>query len=337
MELIIWDMRKEETMKERIIAEKNKILVVKTGSHMYGTNTPTSDEDYVGIFMPTEEYVYGFRRMEEVDMSVKDKDENGKNTQDAIDIKYYEFRKFVKLAMENNPNILEILFAPQENIVYINEFGTELLEMAKRFPHQGAKQKFLGYAFSQKHKMFVKKDNYFDLLKAVEFLKSKDSVLPWSLWEVEKDMDKSIFKKQINKLSGKIDFYQVGDINLMPSITVKNAIKMIEDRLGKVGNREELYLKHAYDTKFAMHLVRLMMEGAFLLKKGYLQFPFDEKGKEILMGIRRGEWTIEDILESAGSLEAIIENEGIETSLPAKPRFEEIEAYVIQTIKRFLK
>lgn len=320
-------------MKERTLAEKNKILVVKTGSHMYGTNTPTSDEDFVGIFMPSEEYVYGFKKMEEVDMSVKDKDENGRNTKEAVDIKYYEFRKFVKLAMENNPNILEILFAPPQNIVYINEFGTELIEMRERFPYQGAKQKFLGYAFSQKHKMFIKKDNYFDLLKAKEFLASK--VGSFSLWEVEGDMDKSVFVKQLNKLSGKTDFYQVGDINLMPGLTVKNALGVIEERLEKVGNREELYLKHAYDTKFAMHLVRLMMEGMQLLTYGQLEFPFKEDALSTLKEIRAGHFSIEFIIQLANEMERKIE--GITSPLPEKPRYEEIEAYVIQTIKRFLK
>jgi len=320
-------------MNERDLAEKNKILVVKTGSHMYGTNTPTSDEDFVGIFMPSEEYVYGFKRMDEVDFSVKDKDENGRNTKDAIDVKYYEFRKFVKLAMENNPNILEILFAPESNIVFINDLGRELLNMAKVFPYQGCKQKFLGYAFAQKHKMFVKKDNYFDLLKAKEFLKSKDS--PWSLWEVEKDMDKSVFKKQINKLSGKIDFYQVGDINFMPSISIKNAIKMIEERLDKVGNREELYLKHAFDTKFAMHLVRLMIEGTMLLDKGFLEFPFSDYVKEFLMTIRNGEKSIDEVLTTATYYEELIEK--IESPLPEKPRYDEIEEFVIKTMKEFLK
>lgn len=140
-------------MKEREIAEKNKILVVRTGSHLYGTNRPESDEDFVGIFMPSEEYVYGFKRVDEVDMSIHSKDENNRNTKDAIDIKYYEFRKFVKLAMENNPNILEILFVNKENIIYVNEIGQKLLDMAERFPHQGAKQKFTGYALSQKGKL----------------------------------------------------------------------------------------------------------------------------------------------------------------------------------------
>jgi hypothetical protein len=328
-------------MNERHIAEKNKILVVKTGSHMYGTNTPESDEDFVGIFMPSEEYVYGFKRVDEVDMSVKDKNENGKNTKDAIDIKYYEFRKFVKLAMENNPNILEILFAPKENIIFYNDIGAELIRSAWMFPHQGAKQKFLGYAFSQKHKMFIKKDNYFDLIKAKEFLKrfapTPDHVgNSFSLWELEQcEMDKSVFVKQLNKRSGKTDFYAVGDINLMPSITVNNALKIVEERLDKVGNREELYLKHAYDTKFAMHLIRLMMEGAFLLKNGFLEFPFDDEGKKILMAIRNGEFAIEEVLKMADTIELNIEN--FISSLPEKPMYDLIEDYVITTIKEFLK
>jgi predicted nucleotidyltransferase len=76
---------------------------MNTGSHLYGTNTPTSDIDICGIVMPSIEEVYGFEKMEEFDLSITDKDSSGKNTKDAVDIKYYEFRKFVKLAMENNP------------------------------------------------------------------------------------------------------------------------------------------------------------------------------------------------------------------------------------------
>ena len=108
-------------MNERIIAEKNKILELVTGSFLYGTDTETSDKDYYGIFMPEIEYVIGFRRCEEVDFSVIKKDANDKNTADSIDRKFYEFRKFIKLAMENNPNIIEILFVNKINTLFIND------------------------------------------------------------------------------------------------------------------------------------------------------------------------------------------------------------------------
>ena len=140
-------------MNERQMAEKNKILEVVSGSFLYGTNTETSDKDYVGIFMPNVEYILGFKRCDEVDFSTISKDEKNKNTQAAVDMKLYEFRRFVKLAMENNPNILEILFVNEENRIFCNDIGKELLAIKCLFPHQGAKQRFLGYAVSQRHKM----------------------------------------------------------------------------------------------------------------------------------------------------------------------------------------
>ena len=84
-------------------ARKNRILEIRSGSHLYGTNTPESDEDFVGIFMPPEEYVYGLQSVQEVDLGIKDKHADGKNTADAVDRKLYEFRKFVNLAQGEQP------------------------------------------------------------------------------------------------------------------------------------------------------------------------------------------------------------------------------------------
>ena len=36
------------------------ILLVKAGSHAYGTNTPTSDLDIRGVAVPTKEYLIGY-------------------------------------------------------------------------------------------------------------------------------------------------------------------------------------------------------------------------------------------------------------------------------------
>ena len=44
----------------------NMILKFRVGSHLYGTNTPESDEDFSGVFMPHENTVFGFERAEEV-------------------------------------------------------------------------------------------------------------------------------------------------------------------------------------------------------------------------------------------------------------------------------
>jgi predicted nucleotidyltransferase len=321
-------------MNEKELIEKNLILKVKTGSYLYGTNIPTSDEDYVGIFMPSEEYVFGLKKIEEIDLSVVKKDENNKNISDSIDCKYYEFRKFIKLAMECNPNILEILFTNNENITYINLYGHILLQNKKLFISKLVKQKFLGYAFSQKHKMQIKTDNYFDLQNALLILeKNNKDMLLIEFINYNKDYN-HIFKSNYDK-NHNTKFITVGDLNLQPSYTINKVISILNDRLSKVGNREELYTKYGYDVKFGMHLIRLMFEGIELLKTGNLIFPLKEK--EYLKEIRKGNISVNEILKLSDILEKDIEKLSIETNLPSKPLYNEINQLCIDLMKKYFK
>ena len=109
---------------DHAIVNKHTILEVRTGSHLYGTNTPESDEDFVGIFIAPKKFYLGLDKVDECDMSVISKDESGKNDKFAIDRKFYEFRKFVRLAMECNPNILEIIFVDDKNVMLEIRAGT---------------------------------------------------------------------------------------------------------------------------------------------------------------------------------------------------------------------
>src|SRR4030043_1028589 len=157
----------------RDFAKENTILDIRTGSHLYGTSTPESDEDFVGIFIPPEEYILGLKTVDEVDIGIKDKAEDGKNTKEAIDHKLYSFQKFVNLALANNPNILELLMIDidSDNILSITLAGEELLDLAPSFLCKSAiENRFSAYAKAQKHKMIIKKENLEDLYNAIGFL-----------------------------------------------------------------------------------------------------------------------------------------------------------------------
>lgn len=317
-------------MQERELAKKNKILEIQIGSFLYGTNTETSDHDYSGIFLPSIEYILGFKKIEEVDLSIKDKNEVGKNTENATDAKLYEFRKFIKLALENNPNILEQLFVNPENIIFINDVGKELLAIRHLFPHKGLKVKYLAYAFSQKHKMVIKKDNFFDLINALDYLHKVD--YGKTLLEIVLDSKCPNFIKRKNDYRGSISFVQIGDLNFMPANTVKKAKELISDRLSKVGNRQELLTKYGFDTKFAGNLIRLMLEGKELLETGELKFPL--KDASILRDIRQGKWTIDQIFNYSYELEKEIEAMVETSKLPNHPNVEELEKFTIKILKK---
>ena len=254
-------------------------------------------------------------------MSIKAKDENGKNTSDAVDFKLYSLSKFVRLALDNNPNILELLFVNDENIMFINDIGKNLLDLRYEFLSSNIKHRFLGYAFSQKHKMIIKLDNYEKLVGAMEFL--------------EKCELRFMLDIQHHPLfNRKRDHISIGDMNVPATVTIKKARKMVADRLAKFGNRKELVSKYGYDTKFASNLIRLITEGLELLKTGNLVFPL--KNVELLRDIRNGKYTMEEVLNMANEMEKELENVYDSAKLPEQPDRQNIEQFVIDTHREYV-
>jgi len=118
------------------------IFRIIAGSRMYGTHNENSDYDYRGIFLPEYNSYFKFNQ--------KDVIESNSNREDIV---YYSIRKFVKLAMANNPNIIEWLYAPEENIVEISPAGRVLVDMKFRLLNKRyIKDRFTGFSTSEMYK-----------------------------------------------------------------------------------------------------------------------------------------------------------------------------------------
>ena len=317
------------------------VLEIISGSHLYGTNTEDSDKDYVGIILPSDKEVFGLLNMEELDLSIKSKTEDGKNSKEAVDRKFYEFRKFIKLAKENNPNILEILFADDKNIINISNIGEALLDNYAMFiDHRAIYIKFISYAKSQKHKMIIKPENFQNLNEGLSFFYdyiNADSVINLSNEESIQASRKLVIELQseiANKkapIEIKDSFIKVGDLNFDKSINVKSIIKKIQDRVDRAGHRKDLFLKYGFDTKYGSHCVRLLTEGISLLKENQITFPL--YNAEFLKDIKYGKYTKEEVI-------AFIEEQEKEITIYFENMknykthdFNKIEAFTINILK----
>jgi len=305
--------------------EQNKILKIRVGSHLYGTNTPDSDEDFSGIFIADEDCYFGLKSIGELDLSTEAKNEKGKNTTDAIDYKLYEIRKLATLALSNNPNIIEHLFVNEENIVFSNSDGRLLLFNAFMFPNKGAYDKFIGYANSQKHKMIIKLDNFEQLSAAFEFFKKQD---PNEYIFIFKDNPEIK-----NFFTEKGSHFIIGDLNFQKHMMVKKVVNIIKERLSKITNRNELVLKHGYDTKFASHLIRLLSEGETLLKTGKLEFPLHNA--EFILDVKNGKYELAELLSIADDYEKSLKTAYDDSYLPEEPRFDEVNGLITDMIRSF--
>ena len=89
--------------------EEKGLLLYKyiRGSHVYGTNTETSDIDEGGIYIcPNDQLLdLGFDYQNEV-------------CDEKHDTCWWEIGKFMKLLLSSNPTVLEALFVPDDKVLY---------------------------------------------------------------------------------------------------------------------------------------------------------------------------------------------------------------------------
>lgn len=322
----------------------NIILEMRSGSHLYGTNTPTSDEDFLGVFIPSYfDYLTTDSYIKELDLSVKSKTD-GKNDKDAIDRKYYAYYNFIQLLTENNPNILEMIFVNKENITHINDMGQSILDNKHLFPHAGLSKRFIGYSIQQSHKMQIKSDKYNEMNMILDYLETIDPKMVVAelqhdqqfLKVLEKCKAEEIKQDQLLKKVIRIhdNFLTIGDINIPMNVYVKNAKDRIKKRMSIATSRTELISKYGFDTKFGLNLIRLLIEGRDFLKNGEIYFPLKEK--DFLLDIKYGKYTAQDIFKFRDDLLEEINEYEKTTKLPKAPNLEAIRNFVNSEMKKII-
>lgn len=170
---------KEQLLK--LIEEKSPgarpLYLVIRGSHAYGTNVPTSDTDYAGVFIQSEDDILGLKYKEQVN-------------DDSNDTVIYELRRFLGLLGTNNPTVLELLNTPEDCVIYKDPVFDFILENREKFITKLCANSFGGYAKQQisKAKGQNKKQNWEkdkvtrkDVLDFVYVIEGEKSI-PWKIW-----------------------------------------------------------------------------------------------------------------------------------------------------------
>ena len=99
--------------------------------------------------------------------------------------------------------------------------------------------------------------------------------------------------------------------------------------------RAALEAKYGYDTKHAMHLVRLLRMGKEVLQDQEL-IVFREQDREELLTIRNGAWTIDQLREYAETQKYALNHLVDTSSLPKRPDFEKLNTFHQDLVSQFL-
>lgn len=125
------------------------LLIVIRGSKAYGTSLPTSDIDYAGVYIQSQDDILGNNYKEQIN-------------DDKNDTVFYEIKRFLELVASNNPTILELLNTPDDCIIYKNPIFDDVLSIKDKFITKTCLKSFGGYAIQQikKAKGGDKKQNW---------------------------------------------------------------------------------------------------------------------------------------------------------------------------------
>jgi len=107
--------------------------------------------------------------------------------------------------------------------------------------------------------------------------------------------------------------------------------RLVGERGQRNVNRHELVEQFGYDTKYAMHMLRLGHQGVEYMESGRLTLPMREPIRSRLMAVRKGQSSLPQVLAECTELElrlsALLES----SSLPPEPDEKSVEEFVMNT------
>lgn len=210
------------------------IFLSIVGSHAHGTSLPESDFDEVGVCIPPKDYYFGLKSFKQAD---KFKNEKG----EKIDKVIYSFDKCINLLIQNNPNMMDLLYVPDRCIKIITPEWEKIREIRDLFLSKAVKFKYSGYAYSQIDRLKTHKSYLMNpVSKPVrkDFNLPSRSIFPETMVEniaklgenfIEVN-DQSEFYKEINHNN---DFYMMDVLKKYIQDPIKVLIAMNEYKKGQ--------------------------------------------------------------------------------------------------------
>lgn len=266
------------------------IFMTLAGSHMYGTNVEGSDIDKRGVCVPPKKVVYGFAR------------NFNQQEFDGEDTTVFALQKFMKLAADCNPNIIELLFAPEDCIQTIHPTWEKLLEKRDLFLTAKAYHTFTGYAHSQLKRI---KGHRGWLLDPPTHKPTREEFGLTDAGQGVRDLARGVDVSEISP-----EALKVIEKEKKYRAALKTWNQYESWKKNRNEARAELEAAHGYDVKHAMHLMRLLRMGKQILTEGKLDVRRPDADE--LLAIRKGAWSYDELIEQAESLktelDAVYEN-----------------------------
>lgn len=322
-----------------------KTLVrMQFGSHVYGTNVPTSDHDYKAIHLPAGRDILLQRPQNTINVKTK-ADGTKKNTAEDVDFESFSLQQYLKLLLEGQTVALTMLFTPNRWLIETSEEWEPIRANKARFLHRGVSA-FAGYCRQQANKYGVKGSRVAASRAAMELFSSLmdrhgTQAKLKDFWPEIEALAASQELQHVQLVEDclrgrpdmKVRMLDVCNRKVQEHVTVKEAHKIYKHLFDEYGQRALLAEKNeGVDWKAMMHATRVCREAEELLLTHTITYPRPEAA--LLLQIRKGELPYRQVAELLETgLERLEECQRL-SMLPDAPDRAFAEELVVETYGR---
>lgn len=293
------------------------IVKLMFGSQLYGTNTPDSDQDFKGVFLPSKEQILLGKIPKSINESTK-KENQLKNTSKDVDFETYSLHYFIYLACEGETVALDMLHAPDNMIIEKSHIWNLIVAERERFYTKNLKA-FVGYARRQASKYGIKGSRLNDAQKVLDALKrvndSTNRCRLLDIWPIL-PTGEHIFKHPPNENGERM--YEVCGRKIGEKVTLQYARETVKRFVDNYGERARKAADNeGIDWKAVSHACRAAYQVKQILLENTIIFPLKEA--KFLKSVKCGELDYQTIV--APKLEDLmteVEELSLKSNLPDK-------------------
>ena len=267
------------------------IYLVRGGSYSYDCATQDSDQDLYGICIPPLDvmmpypidYLPGF---DQKPVEFNDYRVSHMNIGDIeYDVTIYSIVRFMKLVSDGNPNLIDILFAPDDCILNLTPVGQMLRDNRRLFLSKQLYKRFYCYADEQMRELVNRLG----------------------------DMN-ILFVRQVEDACGvdhsvTIDTVDLSKISDSYRDEYVRSYRYGLEKTKRFQNRKQ----YGYDTKFLSHSVRLALECEQLLRDGDVDL---KAHGSLLLDIRKGRMGLSECKDLIDQKKVVMDELIETTNLP---------------------
>lgn len=316
------------------------------GSHLYKLNTPESDMDYKGVYMPSVQDMFMGNVKDTINMSTNKTNE--KNSRGDVDYEVYSLQKFVSLLCKGEMVTFDMLFAEEDCVEYYDKNGNVITDKYQLFDnpvwllrnsyrhyfcHSDMKA-YLGYCRKQAAKYGIKGSRLSSLrdVKTTleECLYKYGDIYPERLSFIKSELPTNEY------LQFEYDHYEVLGKKHQWTTSIGDFIERIDAEIDRYGNRAILAEKNeGIDWKAVSHAFRAGYQIQSMLLTGEMFVVLPDEHREFILEVKTGrlDWLTE-VKPRLEELMDMVDSVAQENpkNLPEKPDVDYINKVLVEFI-----